>query len=110
MLVVSFVYDKHGFPVRVEAKGHADWAVLGRDVVCAAASTILQSTWLGITEVAGIVVEGTRESGYLKMAWATSDRPSEALRILVTTADLSLKQLAKQYPKNLRYEHRDEDC
>ena len=107
MLVVTFVYDEHGFPIMVEAQGHADWAVLGRDVVCAAASTVLQSTWFGLSEVAGVAVEGVKESGYLRMEWPESDRRSEAVRVLITTADLSILQLATQYPKNLRHERRD---
>lgn len=107
MLVVTFSYDEHGFPVMIEAKGHADWAELGRDVVCAAASTILQSTWLGLAEVAGIAVEGVRESGNFRMKWPQTEREVHAVHVLVTTADRSIFQLATQYPKNLRYERRD---
>ena len=104
MLVVTFHYDERGFPVMLEAQGHADWAVLGKDIVCAAASTVLQSTWLGLTEVAGIAVEGIRRSGYLSMSWSLTDREHDALLVLIKTADLTITQLASQYPKNLRCE------
>jgi uncharacterized protein YsxB (DUF464 family) len=104
MLTVTFDYDERGFPISVTARGHAGWAELGKDVVCAAVSVLLQSTWLGITEVACISVEGHRDSGLLEMRW--SDRESAALSVLLQTADLSIAQLARQYPKHIRYERR----
>ncbi len=108
MLIVTFVDDERGLPVSVEAHGHANWAVLGRDVVCAAASTVLQSLWLGLEEVAGIVVAGVREPGCLRMSWSTADRECSAVGVLVRTADLTILQLATQYPKNLQHRHRND--
>lgn len=106
MIFVTFAYDEHGLPLRIEAKGHAGWAKLGRDVVCAAASTLLQSTWLGISEVAGIEVDGKRGQGTLELTWSPAVRASEALRLLVRTADLSMERLAEQYPRHVRCERK----
>jgi len=106
VILVTFTYDEHGRPLRIEAKGHAGWAKLGRDVVCAAASTLLQSAWLGISEVAGIEVDGKRGRGTLELTWSPADRASEALRLLVKTADLSIERLAEQYPRHVRSERK----
>ncbi len=103
MLTVTFVYDQHGSPYRVDASGHAGWAELGRDVVCAAASTVLQSTWLGLSAVAEVPVEGVRESGFLSLTWPRESADNAALRTLIATADVTIEHLAAQYPENIRY-------
>ena len=56
------------------ASGHAGWADSGQDVVCAAVSTLLQAAWLGLDEVAGIAVAGTREAGRLELSWPEAAR------------------------------------
>ncbi len=84
------------------ASGHAGWADGGSDVVCAAVSTLLQAAWLGLSEVAQVAIEATREAGCLSLAWPAEDRGNEALRAIVGTAALSVERIAMQYPQNVR--------
>jgi len=84
------------------ASGHAGWADDGRDVVCAAVSAILQSAWLGLTEVAHIAVDGTRDKGLLELAWPEPMRDDAGVRAIVTTAALSIERIATQYPDHVR--------
>ncbi len=88
------------------ASGHAGWADDGEDIVCAAISTILQSAWLGLSEVAKVDVAGSRdkndERGRLELSWPEADRDDAAVRAIAATAALSIERLALQYPAHVR--------
>ncbi len=84
------------------ATGHAGWAQSGSDVVCAAVSTILQTAWLGLSEVAGVTVEGSRRSSRLELHWPEEMRSRAVVRAIVETAAHALEALAVQYPDNIR--------
>jgi len=84
------------------ATGHAGWADDGKDIVCAAVSTLLQSAWLGLSEVAGVDVEGSKAKGTLELRWPDSAREDVAARAIVDTAARSVERIAAQYPKNVR--------
>ncbi len=91
------------------ASGHAGWAQSGEDVVCAAVSALLQAAWLGLTEVARIEVEASRENGELALTWPTGSRDDTAVRSIVTTAALSVERIATQYPDHVRVIHERSD-
>lgn len=84
------------------ATGHAGWAQSGTDVVCAAVSTILQTAWLGLSEVARVQVEGSRRSSRLELRWPADSRSRPGVRAIVETAARALEALAVQYPGNIR--------
>jgi hypothetical protein len=84
------------------ATGHAGWAEDGRDVVCAAVSTLLQSAWLGLSEVAGIEVAGAKAKGTLELNWPEAAREDTRACAIVETVARSVERIAKQYPKNVR--------
>jgi len=83
------------------AAGHAGWADEGEDVVCAAVSAILQSAWLGLSEVASVDVAGSRDAGELHLRWPKAKRCDPAVRAIVATAALSLERIAMQYPEHV---------
>ncbi|HEY0798046.1 MAG TPA: ribosomal-processing cysteine protease Prp [Candidatus Baltobacteraceae bacterium] len=89
------------------ASGHAGWAELGEDVVCAAVSALLQSAWLGLAEYAGVAVDGSRRSsGHLELHWPAAVRDRDDVRAIVTTTALSLERIALDFPDHLRV-HRE---
>ena len=51
MLEVTFARNDRNRCCGISARGHADFAVHGKDVVCAAVSAILQAARLGLTEL-----------------------------------------------------------
>jgi uncharacterized protein YsxB (DUF464 family) len=102
MLKIAFGLLGDGRVVRVEAAGHAESAAYGEDLVCAAASVLLQSLWLGLTQVVGIVVEGGWTSGDLRMSIADTDAARIDVAALMQTALRSLEALAHEHPKNVR--------
>jgi hypothetical protein len=83
------------------ATGHAGWADLGEDIVCAAVSTLLQAALLGLTEVLGVKVDGSRKSGSMSLAWPAEARDDAGVRAIVETVARSIASLAKQYPDHI---------
>ncbi len=83
------------------ATGHTGWADHGEDIVCAAVSTLLQAAWLGLIEVAGIKVDGSRKSGVLSLTWPLEARDDAGVRAIVETVARSIGDLAKQYPNHI---------
>jgi uncharacterized protein YsxB (DUF464 family) len=81
------------------ATGHAGWwAGEGADPVCTAVSTLLQTAWLGLSEVAGIEVRGERASGRLALSWPAAARTRADVRAITETAARAIERLAFQFP------------
>jgi len=102
MVTVTFHEDSRGRLSSVVAEGHAGWADAGDDIVCAAASAILQAAWLGLSEHAHVAVAGERTSGRLVMRWPADLRDRDDVAAIVATAALSIEQIARQYPEHVR--------
>jgi len=83
------------------AEGHAGWADEGSDVVCAAVSALLQAAWLGLERVAKVPIEGKKSAGTLSLRWPRPERANAAVEAIVTTAELSIEQIAAQYPEHV---------
>ena len=101
MVTVTFRRVSRNRLSSVFAEGHAGWADPGEDVVCAAASAILQAAWLGLAEHARVDVDGERTGGRLAMRWPEAARDRDDVRAIVATAELSIAQIARQFPKNV---------
>ena len=92
-----------GLTCRLEAAGHAGYAPAGQDIVCAGASTLMQSL---VYLLAG-------EEGVESDAWDEPDGPRLAVTVLPPVSKLvegALKcakagftLLAERYPENLRF-------
>ena len=102
MLVVTFTEDSRNRLSSVFAQGHALAGEYGEDVVCAAVSAIVQAARLGLQAYAGVAVEVRQEAGDFWMRWPEANRDDEAVRAIVATAELSIEQIASQYPAHVR--------
>jgi uncharacterized protein YsxB (DUF464 family) len=102
VVTVTFRRDSRNRLSSVFAEGHAGWADAGEDVVCAAASAILQAAWVGLTDHAHVEVEGERTGGRLAMRWAESERDRIDLQAIVATAELAITQIGRQFPQHVR--------
>lgn len=102
MLEVTFFRDARGRLCGVSARGHADFADHGDDVVCAAVSAILQATRLGLSEYAQADVAVRQEPGELWLEWREDERDLESVRAIVVTAELAVAQIARRYPNHVR--------
>ena len=104
MVTVTFRRDSRNRLSSLFAEGHAGWADPGEDVVCAAASAILQAAWLGLAEHARVDVEAERTGGRLALRWPEDARDRDDVQAIVATAELSIASFAHDFPKNIRIE------
>jgi uncharacterized protein YsxB (DUF464 family) len=103
MLEVRFRRDSRDRLSSVFSSGHAEHGEPMEDVVCGAASALLQAAWVGLTDVAGVKVSGHRRKGDFLMRWPEEVRGREAVAAIVATAELAIEQMAKQYRGYVRY-------
>ena len=104
MLNVTFYEDSRQRLSSVLAAGHADAAVAGEDVVCAAASAILQAAELGLASYAGVdTAQVTRGDGEMSFRIAGGARDREDVKAILATAELAIEKLAWQFPVHVRF-------
>jgi uncharacterized protein len=106
MLLVTVFRDSEGKVVSLEAKGHVGFAPRGNDVVCAAASAVLLTAVLGVTEILGITSGLEQGDGYLyfSVPSSVSEDTDEKIQVLLETALLGLRMIKDQYPEGLEIE------
>ena len=102
MVEVKFVRDSRGRLSSVFAAGHAEFGAFPDDVVCAAVSAILQAAYAGLQDVARVRFDGKRIEGDLQIRLPESARDRADVHAIVATAEVSLEQLARQYPDHVR--------
>lgn len=108
MLDVVFYRDSHNRLSSIFASGHTEFAGQGEDVVCAAVSAILQAARLGLERYAAVPLEARQRSGEFSIRWPADSRGNEAVLAIVTTAELSVEQIARQYPEHVSVSHERE--
>jgi len=109
MLEVRFRRDSRQRLSSVLAQGHAEAGVAGDDVVCAAASAILQAAELGLGSYAGLADAATRDDGLMAFTIPEGERERADVMAIVATAELAIAQLAWQFPVNVRIVRENED-
>ncbi len=103
MLEVTFYRDGRDRLSRFCACGHAEFAEHGEDIVCAAVSAILQAARLGLEAHARIACEVEQHAGNLDLRIPEAARADAAVQAIVATAELSVEQIARQYPAHVTY-------
>ncbi|WP_448374635.1 ribosomal-processing cysteine protease Prp [Fervidobacterium sp.] len=93
---------KRGFYESFEISGHALYAKKGKDIVCAAVSSVSQHTARAL-ETDGAHVE--IEEGYLKVSHISKDNLSQRF---VDELVKTLKDIAEQYPRYVKVEVNDD--
>jgi len=104
MVIVIVTRNAAGKIVEFEASGHADFATLGEDIVCAAISALLQSTIKGLQEYVKINLEISKKRGCLKVKIKEIEQESLQLLTdaLLETLILGLKAIEKEYRKYMK--------
>ncbi|GAC1509410.1 MAG: ribosomal-processing cysteine protease Prp [Vulcanimicrobiaceae bacterium] len=106
MVSVVFSRDSRQRLSSIFATGHAGWAQEGGDVVCAAVSAILQAARLGLEEHARVAVQVEQRKGDLCIRVPEDRREDAAVTAILSTAELSVAQIASQFPTHVRCEAR----
>jgi len=79
-------------------EGHANYAPIGSDIVCAAVSAITQAIVLGINTIIYNQVSIAQKDGFLCCFLNTEDEETlKKSQVLLDTMDMSLRNLADQY-------------
>jgi hypothetical protein len=104
VLAVTFYRDSRNRLSSFFASGHAGFDDYGSDIVCAAVSGILQAARLGLEAHLGLELETTEmEPGNMRIRWAAAVRDDPRVVAIVTTAELAVEQIARQYPDHVEF-------
>lgn len=104
MLKIRFQRSQADGLTGFEAKGHAEYADAGEDIVCAAASAILQAAALGLTELIAVKPRLVIKPGLMICECPRYANEAERLKAqaIVETALLGCRNLAYQYPNHIQ--------
>ena len=96
--------NEHGDYIGFEVKGHSGSNVRGRDIVCAAVSSIVQTVLIGIDEVVGVKDTYIIDDGYIKCSIPSdlSEAQNFQIQTLIKTMHLGLGSIAEQYHNFVR--------
>lgn len=107
MITAKFKQNLAGLFTSFEITGHAGFADIGEDIVCAAVSVLAIETVNSLDKMAGhqmIVEEADREGGYLYAEVRPELTPEQKsiTQILLKHLYLSLEDVATTYPDYVR--------
>jgi uncharacterized protein YsxB (DUF464 family) len=98
--------DAAGERIRsVEVSGHGG-AARGKDVVCAAISAVAETALAGLLHYGGDRVSWRMDEGFVSMRIRDpgDDDASEPLNVVMTTLVIGIKEIAREYPQQVRLE------
>ena len=84
---------------KIEIKGHSLYAVYGKDIVCAGVSTMVITTVNAIIRYQEKSISYNQDEGYVFLVVNEHDR---VIDLLLENLISLLKELEKQYPKNIK--------
>jgi uncharacterized protein YsxB (DUF464 family) len=106
------IYKKNENIVAFEISGHTGYNDSGKDILCAAISSISQSACLGITKVLKVnaVITRNDKKGFLKMVLPKNlDQDKlEQVQVILKTMQISLEDLLFDYSDYIKMEVQDE--
>ena len=94
MIKVSYKKDEW-----ITVKGHAYYDDMGKDIVCASASSIVITSLNAILSIDNKALEVKKEKGYIKANLKSKDKD---ILIVFNNMINMLKELSSNYPKNIR--------
>lgn len=98
MIAVTVWRDSIGNPKRLLVKGHAGQGPYGSDIVCAAASALVETLLLGMRDVAPVAVRiDANQEGHVDLTFPTG--MGIAPRAVIDTILYGLRDLAHTAPK-----------
>ena len=98
MIKVNCVVS-NGLIERLSIKGHADYDTLGKDIVCAAVSSIVTTTINNIIALEENTIKyDTKEGNVCITVLRNSDVTNKLLNVLINM----LKELATDYSQNIK--------
>lgn len=104
MIKATFKQKENDEIISFEMTGHADFAEMGSDIVCAAASSLSINAVNSIEQLAGYQPIVEVEDGYLYIEPLSdlSGKQSEVTSILLNSLLIGLKDIEKEYSNYIR--------
>ena len=93
MIVVNVQKD------RITVSGHAEYAEPGKDIVCAAISTLSQVFVASVEELTAAQIKTAQMGGYME---SVIEESTERAQVLVDSFLLGCRMIADGYPDNVR--------
>ena len=93
MIKVSYKKDE------IIVEGHAMYADMGKDIVCASASSIVITSLNAILRIDSKALDIKKDKGYIKANLKSSD---QSILLIFDNMINMLKELSSNYPKNIR--------
>ncbi|MDR0696743.1 MAG: ribosomal-processing cysteine protease Prp [Christensenellaceae bacterium] len=104
-MTIIRAYRDNGRIFRVDANGHAGYVSNGPDVVCAAVSTLVQGSLLGLIEIAKVSVSQIYKDGQLTFTILDSNISTRhSADIILETMCVALRDIEKDYPAHVKLE------
>jgi len=101
MLKVNVFRDEKNNIYSYRAFGHCGFDELGKDVVCAAASTLLQVSILGLNHYSSIEPEVKIAERLLECTISKNIYVNRDIQAILETMVVGLKEIEKNYSKNI---------
>lgn len=92
--------ERRGIIVSLSASGHAGYAEIGQDLVCAGVSCITIGTNNALEELAGGTFQTETREGYLKIRILNPE--SQTAQLILQTAWIQLQTIAESYPEFIK--------
>ncbi len=101
-MTVVEVYRRDGVPCGIKVSGHSGFAEAGNDVVCAAVSVLVQTLYIGLTDVLSLSPSANvdEKSATIEFRWQPG---AEELRVLAETIFRALSETARSYGNYVKY-------
>ena len=86
-------------PDKITVSGHAGYAEPGKDIVCAAISTLSQVFVASVEELTAAKIKTAQTGGYIEIVIEES---TERAQVLLDSFLLGCRMIADEYPDNVR--------
>ncbi len=98
MVEVNISRDKKGRIVQFGGSGHSGYAKEGKDIVCAAVSTLLQTALVGLKDYLGLKVAVRRKKGWLQVETGEINGSKQKVAdAILETMVLGLRYIERDY-------------
>jgi len=101
MIKVRIERDKDGHIIRFYGDGHSNFAKKGKDIVCAAVSTLLQTAVLGLKDYLCLNVNAKKRDAFLDVS-IEGNTLQEKADIILETMAMGLRAIEKEYGRYLK--------
>lgn len=104
MTVISF-FERDGMTSGVRARGHSGYAESGRDIVCAAASALVQTAYLAIEDLgAKVAFERDDDNAFFEFRVERDARCDHDVQVILRALRVGVNDLRDGYPEYVRTE------